>query len=338
MTKVKRVDKKQRKRNERQKIKEWYDNCFSDTSPSSNSDVSENSENSDNRSTSEMEWASNKNESCPIFNETNNFFEEYAAKFESVESENPRPIYTGASIRVIQFVFAYCLLVQKLHISREGAELLLKFITSILPDASCLPKTYEECLKKFGHSKIKTRKVCVVCYLTLPLKETCNNAYCIRQKITRPYVNAIDPCLFIFDYVTRLKELIAHYWEKIIAYKNELANCSNTDVCNSGYLKTNASNALFRNSIFLIFFFDGTSFTKSSLSGKIWACLAIISNLPPKIRNEFSNILKILFINGNTFSFNVKYLENIWITSNFLPFTHQQWSFQILKSNKSELK
>lgn len=57
------------------------------------------------------------------------------------------------------------------------------------------------------------------------------------------------------------------------------------------------------NSICLFLFVDAASFSKS-VSGTVWAFLAIICNLPPIIRSKFTNILKIVYINGKKIDFN----------------------------------
>ena len=60
---------------------------------------------------------------------------------------------------------------------------------------------------------------------------------------------------------------------------------------------------LCHNSISLLLFFDGASFTKTG-KGKLWAIFGFIINLPPSIRNFFYNILKLFFITGSFFNFN----------------------------------
>jgi hypothetical protein len=83
-------------------------------------------------------------------------------------------------------------------------------------------------------------------------------------------------------------------------YKTKLNSNEVTDICNSNLYK---SSDIVLNSISLILFIDGAQFNKSE-NGSIWAILGIISNLPPKIRSSFANMLKILFINGRIFDFN----------------------------------
>ena len=70
----------------------------------------------------------------------------------------------------------------------------------------------------------------------------------------------------------------------------KLNNSKTSDISNS-------NNCLIRNSISLILFADGAQFLKSK-AGTIWAILAMICNLPPVIRNMFTNIVKLLFIHN----------------------------------------
>jgi hypothetical protein len=57
------------------------------------------------------------------------------------------------------------------------------------------------------------------------------------------------------------------------------------------------------NTISILLFVDGASFDKS-MSGTVWAIMAMICNLPPILRTAFYNILKLIYINGKKFSFN----------------------------------
>jgi hypothetical protein len=98
--------------------------------------------------------------------------------------------------------------------------------------------------------------------------------------------------------------------------KNEFS-----DICNTAY----SAKTMCLNSICLVLFVDGATFTISSVAGSIWTVLAIVSSLPSELRIKFENILKILFINGNKqFSFNAIFRNHL---TNF--------KFQSLHSNST---
>jgi hypothetical protein len=126
---------------------------------------------------------------------------------------------------------------------------------------------------------------------------------CVRNKI-----NALDPVLYEFEYLKKIKTVIENHWPSILSYKRELLTNKVSDICNTGYIPLN----ICENSIFLLLFFDGASFTISSLAGNIWAVLAMITNLPPHLRIKFENIIKILFVNANKlFSFNAIFKHHL---------------------------
>ena len=91
-----------------------------------------------------------------------------------------------------------------------------------------------------------------------------------------------------------LKEILEKHWSDIKSYKQILSKQNTLDICNTeSYLSKN----LPENSISLVLFIDAAPFADSS-NGSVWEIFGFIANLPPRLRARFSNILKILFIEG----------------------------------------
>jgi hypothetical protein len=112
-------------------------------------------------------------------------------------------------------VFTFCLLVQTLKISRTAINRLWKFILCILPADSNVPKTYNQLLKILEPTTIKAKKICVVCSILLNKNESCQNRNCQNVKKQAKYTNAIDPTLFEFDYLTKLKSIVEKNWTRV---------------------------------------------------------------------------------------------------------------------------
>jgi len=93
----------------------------------------------------------------------------------------------------------------------------------------------------------------------------------------------------------------------MVDYKSLLGQNNVSYICNSRYFQ---KLELSFNSISLLLFVDGASFNKS-LSGDVWAVMAIVCNLPPVIRSAFYNILKLVYINGKRFDFNGIFDEKV---------------------------
>lgn len=131
--------------------------------------------------------------------------------------------------------------------------------------------------------------------------------FALKRKKKENY-NIVDPFLFEFDYYLQLVSLIEKYWGIILDYKNSLVQLTTSDICNSEFY---AKKDVCLNSICIFLFVDAASFSKS-VSGSVWAILAIIGNLPPLIRSKFNNILKIVYISGKRIDFNS--IFNLYMT------------------------
>ena len=111
------------------------------------------------------------------------------------------------------------------------------------------------------------------------------------------------------------------HWSDIKSYKQILSKQNTLDICNTeSYLSKN----LPENSISLVLFIDAAPFADSS-NGSVWEIFGFIANLPPRLRARFSNILKILSIEGRLFSFNG-------------VFEKQMENFKSLLSNRLKMK
>ena len=59
-------------------------------------------------------------------------------------------------------------------------------------------------------------------------------------------------------------------------------------------------------------FIDGAAFTNTGKEST-WGIFAFITNLAPRIRNSFYNVLKIVLINSSMFSFNAIFQKQMKI-------------------------
>jgi hypothetical protein len=159
---------------------------------------------------------------------------------------------------------------------------------------------YKAIKATFCLPKVVTKRICGKCSDELLDGAECPQVICQRFKNTRKNKGKKNPILTEFNFAAELKLLLDKNWPLILEYKTELDSNEVTDIYNSNLYK---SSDIVLNSISLILFIDGAQFNKSE-NGSIWAILGIITNLPPKVRSSFANILKILFINGRIFDFN----------------------------------
>jgi hypothetical protein len=211
-----------------------------------------------------------------------------------------KPIFKGANVNLKEFCIVFISLVSRLRLSLIGINFLLKFLIALLPEENIVPKTHSRILKIFNLSNINAKRICSFCSRELEREKSCANECCIKKKKKKENYNIVDPFLFEFNYYEQLVTLIEKYWVIILDYKKSLVQLTSSDICNSEfYLKKE----ICLNSISIFLFVDAASFNKS-VSGSIWAILAIIVNLPPIIRSKFNNILKIVYISGKRIDFN----------------------------------
>ena len=210
-------------------------------------------------------------------------------------------IYLNSEIKFKHFISVFVFLFGDLQIPDSSLDKLLKFIRAIVPQEKLnLPKTYKSLKATFCLPKVVTKRICAKCSDELLEGTECPQLVCQRFKNTKKNKGKKDPILTEFNFATELKLLLAKNWPLLMEYKTKLDSNEVTDICNSNLYK---SSDIVLNSISLILFIDGAQFNKSE-NGSIWAILGIITNLPPKVRSSFANMLKILFINGRIFDFN----------------------------------
>ena len=105
-----------------------------------------------------------------------------------------------------------------------------------------------------------------------------------------------------FNFINDLTLVLSKYWSERAKYKIELAQKKISDVCNSlSYKKKQLGLAV--NNIAMILFIDGAAFTNTG-KDTTWAIVAMIADLPPRIRSSFFNIIKFVFITSRLFNFN----------------------------------
>ena len=219
-----------------------------------------------------------------------------------MEDEANPEIYKNSKISLEHFVALLVLLVDYLRIKKRGQDMLVEFIRAILPEESVLQniKTYSKLIKIFGFKKINQRYACGNCGISLLNKEDCTNQECIDFFRKPKHLNKDSTLITEFNVEHDLKLILTKNWTEIAKYKLELAKNTFSDVCNSVSYK---SKQIALNSISLLFFIDGATFTNTGKE-TTWAIVAFIANLPPRIRNAFYNVLKFTFITSRLFNFN----------------------------------
>ncbi len=211
------------------------------------------------------------------FSEDENSEEEHDGQNDNLNSSY---IYNNSNIKYVDFVCSFFNLTTKIKISKKSINILLKFIKSILPMDNIIKPSYYMLLKSLNYVKPIKQKICSECY----------EVYCEHDSLLH---NSID--IIKFDFQEELKLILSKYWITILDYMIKLTTKKTSDIC--------SNNSLIQNSVSLILFADGAQFLKSK-AGTIWAILAMICNLPPVIRNMFTNILKLIFLHNRSFNFN----------------------------------
>lgn len=223
--------------------------------------------------------------------------EDYYAKNDYFEQE----IYLNSEIKYKHFIAVFVSLFGDFQMPDTSLDKFLKFIRAIVPQEKLnLPKTYKSLKATFSLPKVVNKIICGKCSDELLDGTECSKSVCKRFKNLKKNKGKKDPILTEFNFVEELKLILSKQWPLIMEYKTKLDSNEITDICNSNLYK---SKDIVLNSISLILFIDGAQFNKSE-NGSIWAILGIITNLPPKVRSSFANMLKILFINGRIFDFN----------------------------------
>lgn len=305
--KLKRLQSKQRSMKYRKKLEESYEESVSllnfSSSPSCNSSLSSSWSfiESDVESSilNESDFEQNERDDLFLF-ETNQdellYVEEQFSEC-YIEEKSNECIYLGSNVTFHQFCVVFLSLMNRLKLSENGIDMLLKFIISILPADNILPKTYEKLLKCFEIERVKPSIICALCSSPIEKNKKCLNDECVKKMRKKQH---LDPIIYEFKYIDHLKTVIEDNWSIIVDYRNLLAQNRISDICNAKYFH---NKEITLNSISILLFFDGASFDKS-LSGTVWAILGMVCNLPPILRSAFYNIVKFMYINGKKFNLN----------------------------------
>jgi hypothetical protein len=234
-------------------------------------------------------------------NNSNDFFDEERELNECFNETNAdKFIYSGSNVYLNEFCVVFLTLIHRLKVSENGINMLLKFLVSILPPDNIIPNSYRKLLKSFDIRKMKPIHICSFCSKRIERNSKCSSNECVSKMRKKQNRNIIDPIIFEFKYVEHLKTILENNWSIIVDYRNVLTRNTVSDICNSGFSR---NMEISFNTISFLLFVDGASFNKS-LSGTVWAIMAMVCNLPPILRTTFYNIIKLIYINGTKFNFN----------------------------------
>ena len=204
----------------------------------------------------------------------------------------------------MHFLFVYRIfVVDYLKLKGRGKNVLLEFIRAVLPKETILNKfkTYSRLMKIFDLPQIDRRNICGNCGDTLNVKQKCLKPECINIFEMPNNINKGFTTLTEFNFYEDLKLILNKYWKEIAQYKATLATSNLvSDALNT---ISHKSKQIAFNTISLILFIDGAAFTNTGKEST-WGIFAFIADLPPRIRNSFYNVLKIVLINSSLFSFN----------------------------------
>ena len=183
----------------------------------------------------------------------------------TIEREDP-PIYENAQVKYKIWSAMFIDIAFDSKVDMVGGDKLLKFFKFSMPQKNnVIPKTYKFLVNAFNFSNPSLFKICGHRYSTLTNSQICNKLECLSVKSLKKNLNKPDADLIKFDFVNDLRKILNKHWSDVLTYKEILRSGIITDICNS--LLYN-SMQLCHNSISVLLFFDGASFTKTG-KGKL---------------------------------------------------------------------
>ena len=232
---------------------------------------------------------------------------------ESIPSErvsnnfnSEQELYPKSNIKYGEFLVVFLALVDKLHISGQALDHLLKFIKSLLPEPNIVPSSVHMLDKELNieQNNLQRRQyVCIACNDRINKGQICPKPECENFRSLAVNKTKINPYFLTNNYKLHFKRVIKKNWTQITEYKNSL-NQSNliTDVCNAQAFKKN--HELQHNSICIILFLDEAEMTKTTKDNNIYNILGLIVNLPMRMRSFHNNIINFMIWGGYINNFN----------------------------------
>jgi hypothetical protein len=215
-------------------------------------------------------------------------------------------IYPKSSIKYGEFLVVFYSLVEKLHISGQALDHLLKFIKSLLPEPNIVPSSVYMLDKELNieQNNLQQRQyVCIACNDKIDKGQLCQKPQCDYFRSLAVNKSKINPYFLTNNYKLHFKRVIKKNWPQIVEYKTFL-NQTNliTDICNAQASKSNQE--IQHNSICIILFLDEAEMTKTTKVNNIYNILGLIVNLPLRMRSFHINILNFMIWGGYINNFN----------------------------------
>jgi hypothetical protein len=217
-----------------------------------------------------------------------------------------KELYPNSKMKYGEFLVVFFALVDKIDISGEALDFLLKFIKSVLPDPNFVPSSVYMLDKELNieQNNLKLRQyVCISCDDKIAKGELCSKLECERFRSLAVNRSKINPYFITNNYKLHFKRVIKKSWPQILEYKQILDRTNLiTDVCNAQAYKTNQE--ITHNSICLILFIDEAEMTKTTKENNIYNILGLIVNLPLRMRSFNLNIINFMIVGGYINNFN----------------------------------
>ena len=197
-------------------------------------------------------------------------------------------------------------LVEKLHISGQALEHLLKFIKSLLPEPNIVPSSVYMLDKELNieQNRLQRRQyVCIACNDRINKGQLCPKPECENYRSLAINKTKINPYFLTNNYKLHFRRVIKKNWPQIIDYKTLLSQTNLiTDVCNAQASKTKQE--IQHNSICIVLFLDEAEITKTPKANNIYNILGLIVNLPLRMRSYHINIINFMIWGGYIINFN----------------------------------
>ena len=150
-----------------------------------------------------------------------NDFEESFSEFDPSDSENEKTynhlenehIFTGSSIKVSDFALSFLILCKRIKITSKAKNILLEYISTILPINNKIPSSYTKLISYFTLNAVKKTKICDNCYLEVCTCESKN-----------------ELSIFEFDVGYQLRSIVRKNFETICNYKGRCATKLNSKI------------------------------------------------------------------------------------------------------------
>jgi hypothetical protein len=213
----------------------------------------------------------------------------------------------ASSLNCYQFAVIYLKLCNKLKLNKIQRDLILRFISAVLPPNNKIPNSYYKLQSFLNIEKIINKKICSLCYNNLQVVNKLYQCVKCNKQNDGIEITTFDLEAQLRTILHKHKDTIIKYKGKhmrynvylrvtkynifILTYKAELATNRTSDIL-SNYVKFGE-----QNQISLVFFYDGIKFFNSKC-GSLHAFLLSVADLPPNLRHSSRNILTQAFVPG----------------------------------------